>query len=148
MILDEAGRFSSYLSVHPLFGKVAEFLSGEGPVFLEEGRHKIHGDDIFVIIARSEGVGKEKARLEAHRKYIDIQMPLEGEDVIGWSPITSVKEGVQAYDEKKDIEFFTGAPETWIDLKTGKFAVFFPFDCHAPLAGGGNVLKAVIKVAV
>ena len=35
-----------------------------------------------------------------------------------------------------------------VDAPAGSFAVFFPADAHAPLAGDGDVRKAVVKVAV
>jgi beta-galactosidase beta subunit len=33
-------------------------------------------------------------------------------------------------------------------VPAGHFAIFFPEDAHAPLAGEGHLVKAVVKVAV
>jgi beta-galactosidase beta subunit len=46
------------------------------------------------------------------------------------------------------VGFFYDRPTTWLTLSAGQFAVFFPEDAHAPLAGQGGVHKAVVKVAV
>jgi beta-galactosidase beta subunit len=53
-----------------------------------------------------------------------------------------------SYDAEKDIVFFDDAPETWFRVPAGSFAVFFPEDAHAPLAGEGEVRKVIVKVAV
>ncbi len=44
--------------------------------------------------------------------------------------------------------FFADRPETWFAVKPGSFAIFYPQDAHAPLAGTGETRKAVMKVAV
>jgi beta-galactosidase beta subunit len=43
---------------------------------------------------------------------------------------------------------FGDRPELYFTLPPGCFVVFFPSDAHAPLAGNGKVLKAVVKIAV
>jgi beta-galactosidase beta subunit len=48
----------------------------------------------------------------------------------------------------KDIQLFSDAPDTWINVKEGMFALLFPTDAHAPLACKGQIHKAIFKVAV
>ena len=50
--------------------------------------------------------------------------------------------------EQNDVEFFSDMPENWLSLPAGHFAIFFPDDAHAPLAGRGALTKAVMKIAV
>ena len=43
---------------------------------------------------------------------------------------------------------FGDKPDLWFSLPPGSFAIFFPSDAHAPLAGAGKTMKAVVKIAV
>ena len=53
-----------------------------------------------------------------------------------------------AFDAAKDVGFFGDRPESWLSLPAGHFAIFFPDDAHAPLAGRGTLKKAIMKIAV
>ena len=44
--------------------------------------------------------------------------------------------------------FFADQPLAWAALPPGKFMIFFPEDAHAPLAGSGDLHKAVMKFAI
>jgi len=47
-----------------------------------------------------------------------------------------------------DVAFYFDRPASWLIVPAGSFAVFFPADAHAPLAGHGEVFKAVVKVLI
>ncbi len=88
------------------------------------------------------------ARLEAHRKYIDVQFLVAGSEEIGWRPLGECRELTEPYDEARDVLFHGDRPLVWIELPVGKFMIFYPEDAHAPLASTGDNVKAVVKVAV
>ena len=46
------------------------------------------------------------------------------------------------------IGFFNDQPKSWTPVSAGSFVIFFPQDAHAPLVGGGEIHKAVLKIAV
>jgi biofilm protein TabA len=147
MIIDVLDNAEIYFKIHPLFKPAFEFLNKKDIRELPEGKYNIKDEKLFAVISHNEGKGMKKAKLETHRKYIDIQMPVSGKDKIGWKYFKDcVVE--KKYDNGKDIEFFSSSPENWFLLEYNKFAVFFPSDAHAPLGGKGCVHKAVIKVAV
>jgi YhcH/YjgK/YiaL family protein len=100
---------------------------------------------MFVILDRQDGRGRDAARLEAHRRYIDIQYTVRGEE-IGWTPRSSCGAADGGFDEGKDIGFFRDAPAAWVRVPPGSFAIFFPEDAHAPLAGRGALVKAIVKI--
>ena len=108
----------------------------------------IDGDRVFALVNRDPGRGRSGARLEAHRKYIDIQYLVSGREEIGWRPTRACREVTEPSVAEGDIMFFGDASQTWIDLPVGKFMIFWPEDAHAPLAAEGDNLKVVIKVAV
>jgi biofilm protein TabA len=103
---------------------------------------------MFVIIDRKDGRGHDGARLEAHRRYIDIQYTIHGDEEIGWSPLAACTAPAGPFDATKDIIFFDDAPSSWLSVPRGSFAIFFPEDAHAPLAGRGALTKAIVKIAV
>lgn len=95
-----------------------------------------------------QGKPREMARLEAHRKYIDIQLVLEGDETMGWKPLVDCVDAVSEHSAEKDIRFFRDAPASWIAVPPGHFCIFFPEDAHAPLVGTGALHKVIFKVAV
>lgn len=148
MIFDDLQVAERHFAVHPgVAHGLALACSGELARY-ELGRHELDGERLFVVVAEDCGRGRSAARLEAHRQYIDVQLALAGIDEIGWKSTHACRQLAAAYDPARDIEFYADAPDTWLRLGPGQFAVFFPDDAHAPLAGTGPVRKAVLKVAV
>jgi len=147
MILDKLSESGRYAPLHPDFARAFEFLAKTNLGALAAGRHDIDGDRMFVLIDHKDGRGREGARLEAHRKYIDIQYTFEGMEEIGWSPLAACRPPTGGFDEAKDIGFFNDdRPSTWLSVPPGLFAAFFPEDAHAPLAGRGLLKKAIVKI--
>lgn len=104
--------------------------------------------EVLVKCQEPSLVPRENARLEAHRRFIDIQVPLKGPETMGWAPIESLRHSQGPYSEEKDVEFFGDSAHSLLDVKVGQMAVFFPEDAHAPNIGLGNHRKLCIKVPV
>ena len=92
------------------------------------------------------GRKKEDALLETHEKYIDIQLVLAGTDNMGWKPKLLCKNPAGEFDPEKDVQFFKDNPDSWLETKSGAFAIFFPEDAHMPLIASGMLHKVVVKV--
>ncbi len=147
MILDRLDRACTYYALHRHFTRAFEYLRDTDLRRLAPGRHDLDGDQLYVSIDHVAGRGRHGARLEAHRRYIDIQVAIEGHDEVGWRPLEACR-APSPFDEHKDIGFFDDPPESWFALSPGQFAVFFPQDAHAPLASRGGLKKAIVKVLV
>jgi len=128
-----------------------EFLARTDLAALPLGRTDIEGDDIYVLMQEGETKPPEQVRFESHRRYIDIQLVVRGQESIGIAPVSALTT-VEPYDPAKDIEFFAVPPATAaVDLRAGEFAVFVPGDGHRPslhLDGPHVSRKAVVKVSV
>lgn len=146
MITDALENAEKYEGLHPGFAAAFAFLRQAGIANLAVGRHEVDGARLYAVVGRDEGRGRGGARLEAHRRYIDIQFTVEGRELIGWADLAACRAGSHGYDEERDLEFFEGTPARWITVPRGSFALFFPDDAHAPLAGEGPVHKVVVKV--
>lgn len=148
LVIDILGRAARYSGLHPLFAAAFDFLATLDLVTRAPGRIPLQGDDLYVSIDHGEGRGRERARLEAHRRYIDIQMTIAGTEVIGWRPLVQCRTPDGPFAPDRDIGFFSDPPDTWLVIPEHHFVIFFPDDAHAPLAGEGPLKKAVVKVQV
>jgi YhcH/YjgK/YiaL family protein len=128
-----------------------EYLARTDLAALPLGRTDIDGDDVFVLISEGETRSPEQVKFEAHRRYIDIQLVVRGQEAIGVAPAVALATA-EPYDAAKDIEFFATPRESaTLALRAGEFAVFMPGDAHRPslhLDGPHVSRKAVVKVSV
>ncbi len=147
MILDTLAASTRYLRLHPGFPAAFEYLKSLNGQ-LAAAQQQLDGERLFAGIACSDGRGRSGAKLEAHRRYIDIQMCLAGQESIGWRPLATCGQPQAPFDADRDVQFYGDRPESWFELRPQWFCVFYPDDAHAPLAGEGDIWKAVVKVAV
>jgi YhcH/YjgK/YiaL family protein len=148
MIFDTLINADRYAALHTRFPRAFEFLRGTGLKALAPGRYPIDGENLIAIVEAVAGRSRDAAKLECHRKYIDIQLVLDGTDEMGWKPLHDCREPLADYLAEKDIQFFRDAPASWIATPPGAFCIFFPEDAHAPLAGTGDIRKVILKIAV
>ncbi len=148
MILDHVDNWSHYAALHPGFEKAFAFLERKDLGDLPAGRHPIEGERLYALVIKEDARGRDRAQLETHRRYIDIQFAVAGADDIGWKPAARCARIDREYNPEQDITFFGDKPEAWVTTLPGTFAIFFPEDAHAPLAGTGPIHKVVVKVAL
>ena len=148
MVIDLLGQADRYAHLHPSFSRAFEFLRETDLAALGPGRHEIDGDDIYVSIDHVEGRGREGARLECHRQHIDIQVTIDGGRADRLEAAGRVRSPDGGFDTTRDLGFYRDRPDTWLTVPPGTFAIFFPEDAHAPLAGTGAVRKAIVKIRV
>jgi biofilm protein TabA len=148
MILDTLKNLEHYATLHPLFPRVIAFLRSTDLSTLTPGIHPIIDKQLFVIVEEAQGRSRDEAKLECHRRYIDIQLVLEGTDEMGWKPLAACQQPVSDYNEERDIRFFNDIADSWISTPANAFCIFFPQDAHAPLVGTGKIRKLIFKIAV
>ena len=146
MILDLLEDCDRYRATHPAFAAALDFLRSAGLADRPDGRVDLDGDRLFALIQRPTGRGRARARLEIHRRYLDIQYVVAGQEAIGWRSAAETITARAPFDESKDIGFFKERPAIWLPVPAGSLAVFYPGEPHAPLAGTGPLHKVVIKV--
>ena len=149
MILDSLKNKAQYASLHPRFQKVFDFIDNTDLAALPCGRHDIDGDSIFVMVQELDLREVKDARLELHRKYIDIQLLLNGPaEMFGWSEKKDCLTPETEFDEAKDIQLFTDIPQCFYTVSKGQFTILYPEDGHAPMLGEGFVKKCIFKIAL
>lgn len=136
------------LDNNPNYLKAVEYIEKTDLSELENGKHHIDGDNLFVNIVDSQMKTAAEARLEVHDKYIDIQVPLSKAERFGVKPRKDCKEPDGEFNADKDIMFFKDKDWTEVSVEPGKAITFDPDMAHAPLIGEDTIHKAIFKVKV
>jgi len=146
MIIDTLDNLASYEAMNPYFKDVVDFLKKNDLNKLEPGKYQIKGGDLYVNITSAKGRTPDAAVLETHRKMIDIQIPLDGPETFGYTPLCRLPE--VEYNAEKDITKYGDLmAESFVDCQPGMFAIFFPQDGHAPcISMAPEIKKAIFKV--
>jgi YhcH/YjgK/YiaL family protein len=141
-------EFIKHYSRHPeRWQKSFKFLMDTDLKRLPVGRYELDGDRVFVNISQYKT--KDDAPCEVHRKYIDIQYVISGEEQIGITPLNETEDATP-YDEEKDVAFVQ-AEDLYAPAYPGNFFVFFPTDAHRPgisIERSITVKKAIVKILI
>ena len=149
MVLDSLKNAAQYYSLHPRFQEVFDYIESHDLLAMECGRYDIDGDNIFVNVQELDLRPTSAARLELHRKYIDIQVVLnDAVELFGWSEKKDCLKPEAEFDEQKDVQFFTDEPQCFYSVVKGQFSILYPEDGHAPMLGEGRVKKCIFKIAL
>lgn len=125
-----------------------EYIANHDLNALENGKHPIDGDNLFVNIVDSNLKTPAQARLEVHNVYIDIQVPLSKPESYGVKPRSEAKGPEGEFNTEKDILFYTDKEWNTITVGQGQPITFDPDTAHAPLIGEGTIHKAIFKVKI
>ncbi|WEK34122.1 MAG: YhcH/YjgK/YiaL family protein [Candidatus Pseudobacter hemicellulosilyticus] len=153
MVIDKLINAANYYCLHPRLQQAFAFLISrdlEALDALEKGKHPIDGDNLFAIVNFYDTVDPATEQMESHKKYIDLQFIVTGQELIGHA-FLEAQTPSQAYDAEKDFMLFAETPDFFTKLEAGSFAIFFPTDLHMPnlrVIGPEPVKKIVIKIAV
>ena len=148
MIIDTLDNLAKYEAVNPLFKDVVNFIENEDLDRMEPGKYEIKGKHLFLNITTAKGKAPDEAVMETHVNMIDIQIPLDGPETFGYTPLCRLPDA--PYNAEKDITKYSDLiAESFIDCQPGMFAIFFPQDGHAPcISMAPEIKKAIFKVKV
>lgn len=148
MIIDTIDNLGKYVSVNSYMGELAIMITAHDFLEWKDGKNLIDGGAFYVNVTTAKGRTKEEATLEVHRRFIDVQVPLNNEETYGYTPLRDLPQDYE-FDEEKDIAKFPGlAAQSYVTCKPGMFALFLPEDGHAPCIGEGDIKKAIFKLMV
>lgn len=148
MIVDELCCADDYFALGDGIRRALCFLKETDLDGLATGRHEIDGDRVFAGVDMYETKPMEIGFWEAHKKYLDVQCVIAGEERLGYAPVSGMSAG--PYDEDRDFYKLEGDGD-FITLRPGMFAILKPQDAHMPGMANGEpkaVKKIVVKVLV
>ena len=136
------------LSGNKYYKAAFKFIAENDLNAMENGKHILDGDNLFVNIVDSKLKTPQEARLEVHNVYVDIQVPLSKAESYGVKPRSEAKGPEGDFNSEKDILFYTDKDWQTITVDKGQPITFDPDTAHAPLIGEGEIHKAIFKVKV
>ena len=147
MIKDSIKNANKYYNISPSIKRGLELIEKTDFSKFEKGSYEIDGKNLYMNI--EEYTTRISDNIEAHKKYIDIQYMIKGEENMG---VTSLDNLVvtQKYSDERDIEFYKGdAPLTLV--KENEFIIFYPSDAHLPCQVADEpkpVKKVILKIRI
>lgn len=149
MIIDKLENGHFYDSLNPRFKAAFNFLLSNDLLALEPGKIQLEGSDLVVNVNNFKGKAEEDCRMESHLNFIDIQLPVNNDEFMGWKARKDLQKVTTAYNPEKDVEFYADAASSLFVVPAGHFAIFFPEDGHQPgIAPGKEYRKIIVKVRV
>lgn len=165
MVYDKIDNIEIYKGLSPDIYQALKFLQNATPS-TPTGVHQLN-PRVKAIVSEYETKAVNENGYEAHKRYIDIQALLEGEERIACLPIEWLTQ-TKPYSEDCDAAFYaadiTPQPSeesplsssiihhpSNIILRPRYFAILYPQDGHMPqlsVTTPTHVKKVVIKVAV
>ena len=150
MIKDKLENAHLYEKIALGIKKGFDWLLSNDLSILSDGKYEIDGDKLYASVQTY--TTKDTAKYESHRKYIDIQYVINGQEKIGVANLENCVTCIE-YDTERDLEFYDlkREPEEYYKLTKGEFVVFYPHDAHKPslsINEASTVKKVVVKVAL
>ncbi len=153
MFIGALNALSDGFAEHPeIIRRGLRYLAEQDFSSRPDGRCELRGSDCFLTLQRYRTKPVACCYPEAHRKYVDIQFVVEGEEYLGWCPLSPDLEVHAPYDAAKDIIFYERlVPDSNIILAAGSYAILYPEDVHRPQVAMDDqpmpVTKVVMKIA-
>ena len=150
MIYDSLDNLELYKSLSSNIYEGLVFLKNAAPD-IACGVHQIN-PKVRAIVSEYETLLENPYGYEAHRRFLDIQFLLKGEEKVCCLPLEKLKE-TKPYNPDNDAAFYTADGATHIDLPIGGgyFTILYPQDGHMPqvcLKGPIPVKKIVVKIEI
>jgi len=150
MIYDKIENCDKYLGISHNLDRALDFIKNQDLNSLKPGRNEISGDELFVMLFEYETKDESEAVYESHKKYIDIQLLISGEETFRATTFDN-QEVINIYNEDKDIEFFNISNGVDFHLCNGFFVLVMPGELHSPsikYKKRAKVKKLVFKIKI
>lgn len=152
MITDQMSNLSKYDKVLPHVQSIIAYLNANDITQFEEGKYSILGEEVYMMIQNYTTQPEGNKKWESHKKYIDLQIVLSGEEFMCYHQVDLLNVS-DDYKEDDDYMLYHNDVEEFSYIKVLKnhFCIFYPADGHKPgihMQHERTVRKAVIKIAV
>lgn len=148
MIIGTLADSARIESLHPLFKQVFDYIKSHDLLHAPLERIELDGERLFINNVLAKAKTEQEQPLEAHRRYLDIHVLLEGKERIGWRALEDCAEPREPFNEADDYMLIDQRATAYVDLQPGQFAIVYPEDAHAPLIGEGEIRKLIVKALV
>lgn len=148
MIYDKIENAKKYQGISKWLDVAIDFIEKTDLQILPEGRTEIAEDKVFANVMCAEAQEAETKEFEIHRKYMDIQIDLEGTEMIQTG--MESEHDFANFNEETDFGTVPCKAQVSCIMGAGKFIVCMAGEPHKPGIAVGkerHLRKCVIKVA-
>jgi len=148
MVIDQVTNSHLYYPLHPRIRTAFEYLQQTDLSTLSIGRHEIDGENLYAMLQQYTSKPREQGFWEAHRRYMDLQVVIQGTEQIGYANIGQLTQA--EYDANKDFLPLFGEGD-FLTLQNDNFALLLPQDAHMTgiaIGAPTPVKKMVIKISI
>ena len=149
MIIAKTAHALCYKGIHPRLDRALELLSDEAFIAsVGTEPMELEGSALYVFRCGYSTQEPEGTFFEAHKKYLDLQMVITGQERCDIADPAGLGE---AFEQKGDFWAYHGEAEQTAILRPGNFMVVFPGDAHRLKICVGKpeaVSKVVFKILV
>ena len=90
MIIDTLANLGKYVALNPLFQDVVDYINNNDLASMPTGKVLIKGNELYANFTVAKGKTKAEAKLESHDVMIDIQIPFNVPESMGYTPRTDL----------------------------------------------------------
>ena len=150
MIVTDLTSLDFKYNLPKVLADVCDYLNTLDLTLLESGTHQIDENISMNVFTPETALPSEK-KAELHRKFIDIQVLISGEECIEYGVNNPNLKNYTEYNEKDDYQLIDDIPnKSMVKLSPKMAVVFFPYEPHKPCCHyNGNskqIKKLVVKV--
>ena len=152
MIVGKLVDLYRYKGISKNIDTAIDYIQNNDLMALPKGKTIVDGDNVFINRDTYVARPLEECFFENHEKYIDIQIVLKGQEVIGYTHITNPDLKVTTpYNPDKDVTKYNYNPKgaVFFTLEEG-FALVYTEDAHLAKCKANDeiVEKVVVKVKI
>lgn len=150
MVFGNIDNLKEYSFLEDKVKKCFEYAKEHDLLQYEKGSYEIDGDELFVNIVSYTTTTPEERFWEAHKKYLDVHLMLEGTEQIDLNFIQNMQ--LKEFVEKDDFLPMDGDKNSSVVLNKGDFLVCYPSDGHRTAVKAKDepetIKKAIFKVKI
>lgn len=117
----------------------------------KDGIVELDGENLYISFQSYTTQERENCKYESHKKYIDLQYIIDGEEIIAVTTPGLVSVSTP-YSEEKDVMFYDDLVDGQeFYLTKGQYIILDPLDVHMPkikMNEACKVKKAVAKIKI
>ena len=139
----------TYQGIHPNLDLALDHITPEFLAAVGSQRVELKGGDVYATRFTYETIPAEESFFEAHRKYLDVHIMVEGSEGVEIAPPEALAEFDRV--EANDFYAYRGEGNYKLVLSPGDFLVVFPGDAHRikmQVDGPRTVSKVVFKAKI
>ena len=148
MIIGKLKDLKRYLGISKEIDDTINYTLSTDLLALENGRYGLND---YLVVNRQQYIGKIDPFAETHKKYLDLQIVLKGNEKMGYADISNpTVQVMEEYNSEIDLAKYYVTDECFYHMSESSFALIFPEDIHRPgmKVDEDMIEKVVIKIKI